>query len=237
MRSIPQEEFVRWNPIRKDGTEFRMAYTKYVMTPEFRTKYFSELGVKIISEIERYGYSVDLIKEFFSQPVMNERGEIRVDPTPDVIGTTTEEAKVVLFSRNAFIRVRRSVAYYRKKSSDPKWLSSWIEKHDGFIPTTEPLYWPELLIHELAHVIVIEKKLADYVKFEEYEKRYTVEILKPDNTNLQKHLISKMTTLTHGRDFRRVYRSLCKKYGVKSESRYAEMNLEYEIKKKEEEAK
>jgi hypothetical protein len=237
MRSIPQEEFVRWNPIRKDGTEFRMAYTKYVMTPEFRTKYFSELGVKIISEIERYGYSVDLIKEFFSQPVMNERGEIRVDPTPDVIGTTTEEAKVVLFSRNAFIRVRRSVAYYRKKSSDPQWLFSWKEKHGGFIPTTEPPYWPELLIHELSHVVVIEKKMADYVKFKEYENTYMDEFLKLNNMNIQRYFVSKMTPLTHGRDFRRVYRSLCKKYGVKSESKYAEMNLEYEIKKKEEEAK
>ena len=237
MRSIPQEEFVRWNRDSKDGLTFSMIHTTYLMTPEFKIKYFSELGVEIISEIEKYGYSVELIKEFFSQPLLDENGEIGGVPTPDVLGTTTEEGKAVLFSRNAFMRARRSVAYYRKKSSDPKWLSSWIEKHDGFIPATEPPYWPELLIHELAHVIVIEKKLADYVKFEEYEKRYTVEILKPDNTNLQKHLISKMTTLTHGRDFRRVYRSLCKKYGVKSESRYAEMNLEYEIKKKEEEAK
>ena len=63
------------------------------------------------------------------------------------------------------------------------------------------------------------------------------EFLKLNNMNIQRYFVSKMTTLTHGRDFRRVYRSLCKKYGVKSESRYAEMNLEYEIKKKEEEAK
>ena len=237
MRSIPQEEFVRWNAEGKDGLTFSMECTTYHLTPKFKTKFFSELGMKIISDIERYGYSVGLIKEFFSQPSLDESGKIQINPTPNVIGVTAEESKVVLFSRNALIRVRGSIAYYRKKSSDPKWLSSWIEKHDGFIPATEPPYWPELLIHELAHVIVIEKKLADYVKFEEYEKRYTVEILKPDNTNLQKHLISKMTTLTHGRDFRRVYRSLCKKYGVKSESRYAEMNLEYEIKKKEEEAK
>jgi hypothetical protein len=232
VRSIPQEEFVRWIPTGKDGTEFRMAYTKYVMTPEFRMKYFSELGIKIISEIEGYGYSVDLIKEFFSHPLMDEKGEIRVVRTPDVLGTTTEKGKVVLFSRNAFIRVRRSVAYYRKKSSDSQWLSSWIEKHGGFIPTTEPPYWPELLIHELSHVVVIEKKLADYVKFKEYEKKYTNEILKPIepiDMNTPKYLISKMTTLTHGRDFRRVYRVLCKKYGVKSESQYAGIEKEQEI--------
>ncbi len=229
MRSIPQEEIVKWNRASKDGLTFSMKHTTYLMTPEFKTKYFSELGVKIISEIERYGYSVELIKEFFSQPLLDEKGEIGGIPTPDVLGTTTEKGKAVLFSRNAFMRAQRRVAYYRKKSSDSQWLSSWIEKHDGFIPTTEPPYWPELLIHELSHVIVIEKKLADYVKFGEYEKRYTVEILKPDNTNLQKYLISKMTTLTHGRDFRRVYRSLCKKYGVKSESMYAGFEKEQEV--------
>ena len=229
MRAIPQEEFVRWIPTGKDGTEFRMAYTKYVMTPEFRMKYFSELGIKIISEIEGYGYSVDLIKEFFSQPLMDEKGEIRVVRTPDVLGTTTEKGKVVLFSRNAFIRVRRSVAYYRKKSSDPQWLNSWKEKHNGWVLNIEPPYWPELLIHELAHVMVIEKKMADRVKFEEYQKECNNEILKHGITNLSKYLVSKMTTLQHGRDFRRVYRSLCRKYGVNPESMYAGIEKEQEV--------
>jgi hypothetical protein len=227
--SIPQEEFVRWIPTGKDRTEFRMAYTKYVMTPEFRTKYFSELGIEIISEIEGYGYSVDLIKEFFSQPLMDESGKIQINPTPNVIGVTAEESKVVLFSRNALIRVRGSIAYYRKKSSDPQWLFSWKEKHDGLTPNTDPPYWPELLIHELAHVMVIEKKMADRVKFEEYQKECTNEILKHGITNLSKYLVSKMTTLQHGRDFRRVYRSLCKKYGVNPESMYAGIEKEQEV--------
>ena len=229
MRSIPQEEFVRWNAEGEDGLTFSMECTTYHLTPKFKTKYFSELGMKIISEIERYGYSVRLIKEFFSQPSLDESGKIQINPTPNVIGVTAEESKVVLFSRNALIRVRRSVAYYRKKSSDSQWLSSWIEKHGGFIPTTEPPYWPELLIHELSHVVVIEKKLADYVKFKEYEKKYTNEILKPIDMNTPKYLISMMTTLTHGRDFRRVYRALCKKYGVKSESMYAGFEKEQEV--------
>ena len=125
MRSIPQEEFVRWNRDSKDGLTFSMIHTTYLMTPEFKIKYFSELGVEIISEIEKYGYSVELIKEFFSQPLLDENGEIGGVPIPDVLGTTTEEGKAVLFSRNAFIRVRRSVAYYRKKSSDSQWLFSW----------------------------------------------------------------------------------------------------------------
>ena len=229
MRSIPQEEFVRWNAEGNDGLTFSMECTTYHLTPKFKIKYFSELGMKIISEIERYGYSVGLIKEFFSRPSLNESGKIQIDPTPTVIGVTAEESKVVLFSRNAFIRVRRSIAYYRKKSSDPQWLFSWKEKHNGLIPNTDPPYWPELLIHELSHVMVIEKKMADRVKFEEYQKECNNEILKHGVTNLSKYLVSKMTTLQHGRDFRRVYRSLCKKYGVKSESMYAGIKKEQEV--------
>ena len=226
MRSIPQEEIVRWNRDGKDGLTFSMKHTTYLMTPEFKTKYFSELGVEIISEIERYGYSVELIKEFFSHPLLDEKGEIGGILAPRVIGTTTEKGKAVLFSMNALMRAQRSIAYYRKKSSDPQWLFSWKEKHNGRTLNTEPLYWPELLIHELSHVIVIEEKMADYVKFEEYEKIYMDEVLKLNNTNVQRYFVSKMTNLTHGRDFRRVYRSLCKEYGVKPESKYAEMKYD-----------
>ena len=177
--------------------------------------------MEIISEIERYGYSVKLIKEFFSRPLLNEKGEIEVVYNPDVIGTTVEEIKIVLFSVNAIKRIKRKISYYRKKLSDPRWLSSWIEKHGESIPNTEPLYWSELLIHELSHVVAIEEKLPDYVKRREYEEKYKNEFLNSANTNLPKYLVSKMETLDHGRDFRRVYRSLCKKYGVKPDSRYA----------------
>ncbi len=217
------EEIVKWNPIDKDRLAFSMTYTPYSLTPEFKTEYFSELGMKIISNIEKYGYSVKLIKEFFSQPLLNEKGEIKLVPVPDIIGTTLENDKMVLFSRNAFKRSKRQISYYRKKSSDLQWLNSWMKKHNevGVILNTEPLYWPELLIHELSHVVVIEKKLADYVKREEYKERYRNEILEPVNTDLLKYLVSKMDTLVHGRDFRRVYRSFCDKYGVKPESRYA----------------
>jgi hypothetical protein len=224
LSSIPSEEIVKWDPTGKDKLSFNMIYTPYLLTPEFKTKYFSELGMEIISHIERYGYSVNLIKEFFSQPLLNEKGEIRVVPTLDVIGITAANIKMVLFSRNAFRRTKRRISYYsRKFSSDPRWLNSWVKRHNAGIPNTEPLYWPELLIHELSHVVVIEEKLSDYVKRGEYEEKYKNEILNPTNTNLPKYLLSKMTTLDHGRDFRRVYRSLCKKYGVKPESRYAEV--------------
>ena len=216
------EKIVRWIPIGNDKFAYKMTYHLYLLTPEFKTKYFSELGMEIISHIERYGYSVEVIEEFFAEVLVNEKGEIEFVPTPDTIGVTAESIKKILFSVNAIKRIKRKISYYRKKSSDPQWLSSWM-KHNAGIPNTKPFYWPESLIHELSHVVVIEEKLPDYIKRREYEGKYKNEFLKPTNTNLPKYLVSKMDTLDHGRDFRRVYISLCKKYGVKPDSRYAEV--------------
>ena len=121
MKAIPSEKFVTWNSPDKYGAIFSMTHTTYILTPEFKTEWFSELGVEIIHEIERYGYSVNLIKEFFSYPSLNENGKMKVVPTPDVLGITAEDGKVVSFSRNAFRRTKRQISYYSKKSSDPQW--------------------------------------------------------------------------------------------------------------------
>ena len=226
MKAIPSEKFVTWNSPDKYGATFSRTYTTYILTPEFKTKCFSELGVVIAREIERYGYSVELIKEFFSHPSPNEEGEMKIIPLPNVIGMTVEEDKVVSFSRNAFRRTKRQISYYSKKSSDPQWLNSWKEKHNGRTLNTEPLYWPELLIHELSHVIVIEEKMADYVKRKEYEVKYNNEILSAErNGSSPAYLVPQISALDHGRDFRTVYLSLCKKYGVKPSSKYAKVDL------------
>ena len=227
MKAIPSEKFVTWNSPDKYGAIFSMTYTTYILTPEFKTEWFSELGVEIIHEIERYGYSVNLIKEFFSYPSLNENGKMKVVPTPDVLGMTAEDGKVVSFSRNAFRRIKRQISYYSKKSSDPQWLNLWKEKHSDRTLNIEPLYWPELLIHELSHVIVIEEKMADYVKRKEYEVKYNNEILSSGhNGSSPAYLVPQITALDHGRDFRTVYLSLCKKYDVKPSPKYAKMDLD-----------
>ena len=220
MRSIPPEEIVKWATDKIDKDQLNITYTSYSLTSEVKTKYFSELGMEIISNIEKYGYSVALIKEFFSEPLENEKGEIESVPKLNTIGITSESEKMVLLSRNAFNRVKRRISYYSKKKSDPNWLRSWMKNHNGWRLNTEPISWSEILIHELTHVIIIEKKSVDYLKRKEYEEKFNDKIHSAD-TNLIGYLVSKMTNLDHARDFRRIYNSLCKQYGVKPESKYA----------------
>lgn len=150
MRSIPSEEIVKWTT---DKDQLHITYTPYTLTFKVKTKYFSELGIEIISKIEEYGYSVTLIKEFFSEPLQNEKGEIESVPKFNTIGVTSESEKMVLLSRNAFNRVKRRISYYSKKKSDPNWLRSWMKNHNGWRLNTESISWSKILIHELTHLL------------------------------------------------------------------------------------
>ena len=210
---IPPEEIMR---TEVHGKEVTASYREYKLTPQTRAKLFSRIGVQVISEIEQHGYKVLYIKEFITNKVdVDKEGKIAYVVTPDVLGATLPQGKMVVFSKNAIDRARRKNSYYRKILSDATRLKAWKKKHDNQDPPITPLSWPELLIHELAHIIVIERNLSDCVKWKLHNELYeSVFFSKSPDISLMEYLHEKMHTLMHGRDFRRVYKSLCRKYGV-----------------------
>ncbi len=210
---IPENEVMRY-VVRKNG-KATVKYKKYQLTPQEMEKIFSSLGMKIISEIKQYGYDFHYIKEFIADPLIDSGGKITSAPVPEALGATLSDAKLVVFSKNAVERYKRMHRYYSKIRSDPARYQMWKEKHPhSSIISTFP-GWPELLIHELAHVIVFERKLSDYCKYSVLSEERAKQFVKiPPDISLVNYLDVKMDNLMHGRDFRRVYRSLCRKYGV-----------------------
>ena len=202
--------------IRKEST---VKYRKYQLTPQEMEKIFSSLGMKIISEIKQHGYDFHYIKEFIADPLIDSKGKITSTPVLGALGATLSDAKLVAFSKNAVERYKRIHRYYSKIRADPARYQAWREKNPrSSIISTFP-GWPELLIHELAHVIVIERKLSDYRKYSVLSEEYAKQFVKiPPDIPLINYLEAKMDNLMHGRDFRRVYKSLCKKYDVQTVS-------------------
>lgn len=194
-------------------------YTEYQLTEQGKERLFSKVGMEIISEIEQYGYKVHYIKEFLSaQIVKDDKGQIFSVATPDALGATLPKNRAVVFSKKSVDRARRRYHYYNAIISDPERLKAWKRKNAGSYMVVIPVYWPELLIHELAHVIIIEKKHRSYVKWEVLNEFYQDEFSKssPDR-QLLSHLERNMVALLHGSDFGRTYNSLCRKYGIKPE--------------------
>jgi hypothetical protein len=209
---IPPEEIMR---TEVHGKKVTASYTQYQLTPQQMEEIFSPLGVKIISEIKQYGYDFQYIKEFIADQLIDNNGKITFMADLNTLGATLIKGKLVVFSKNAVDRYKRIHSYYSKIRSDPARYQSWKRKHPHSSIISTHLQWPDMLIHELAHVIVIERKLSDYRKYNVLDEECDRQFVKtsPD-VPLINYLIAKMDNLMHGRDFRRVYRSLCRKYGV-----------------------
>lgn len=210
---IKENEVMRY--IVRKNREATVKYRKYQLTPEQMEKIFSPLGMKIISEIKQRGYDFHYIKEFIADPSIDSKGKITSTPALGALGATLFDAKLIVFSKNAVARYKRRYRYYSKIRSDPARYQVWKQKHPDSTIILTLLTWPEMLIHELAHVIVVEKKLSDYRKYSVLSEERAKQFVKiPPDISLVNYLDVKMDNLMHGRDFRRVYRSLCRKYGV-----------------------
>ena len=201
--------------VRKNG-KATVKYRKYQLTPQQMEKIFSPLGVEIILEIKKYGYDFHYIKEFIADESVDSNGKITYSADLDALGATLIKGKVVVFSKNAVTRYRRRYHYYNAIKSDPARYQVWKKKHPhSSILSSILLQWPEMLIHELAHVTVVERKLSDYRKYSVLSEEYDRQFIKtPPDVPFLNYLHSKMDNLMHGRDFRRVYKALCRKYGV-----------------------
>ena len=203
-----------------DGESTLMEYTEMKPVEPYRTKYFSETGCRIIDEIQSYGYRVILIREFFAAVSVVPSGVIYV-ADPEILGRV-EQKDVVFFSLSAINRAKRISRYYRKMSRNPDWLEKWRKSHNNAIPNTDEIRWPELLIHELAHVIVMSKRFRDGRMVLEQETMLNNMLdAKRFDTDSFKAIKSMINTFSHGRDFRRTYRSLCMKYAVVPDRKYA----------------
>ena len=211
---IPENEVMRY-VVRKNG-KATVKYRKYQLTPQQMEKIFSPLGVEIILEIKKYGYDFHYIKEFIADESVDSNGKITYSADLDALGATLIKGKVVVFSKNAVTRYRRRYHYYNAIKSDPARYQVWKKKHPhSSILSSILLQWPEMLIHELAHVTVVERKLSDYRKYSVLSEEYDRQFIKtPPDVPFLNYLHSKMDNLMHGRDFRRVYKALCRKYGV-----------------------
>ncbi len=211
---IPEKEVMKL--IVNKNKEVRANYTQYRLTPQQMEKIFSPLGVKIVSEIKQYGYDVQYIKEFIADQSIGSNGKITYMADLDALGATLIKGKVVVFSKNAIDRYKRRYRYYSTIKSDPDRYKAWKKKHPhSSILSSTLLQWPEMLIHELAHITMVERKLSDYRKYSVLSEEYDRQFVKtPPDVPLINYLLAKMDNLMHGRDFRRVYRSLCRKYGV-----------------------
>ena len=210
---IKENEVMRY--IVRKNREATVKYRKYQLTPQQMEKIFSPLGVEIILEIKKYGYDFHYIKEFLAVPLIDSKGKITSTAVPETLGATLFDVKLVVFSKNAVERYKRMHRYYSKIRLDPARYQMWKEKHPDSTIILTLLTWPEMLIHELAHVIVGEKKLSDYRKYSVLSEERVKQFVKiPPDISLVNYLDVKMDNLMHGRDFRRVYRSLCRRYGV-----------------------
>jgi hypothetical protein len=211
---IPEKEVMKLT-VNKNN-EVRAKYRRYQLTPKQMEKIFSPIGVKIIAEINQYGYDFHYIKEFIADESVDSNGKFAYRADLDALGATLIKGKVVVFSKNAVARYKRRYRYYSAIKSDPDRYKAWKKKHpNSSILSSTLLQWPEMLIHELAHVTVVERKLSDYRKYSVLSEEYDRQFVKiPPDVPFLNYLRSKMDNLMHGRDFRRVYRSLCRKYGV-----------------------
>jgi hypothetical protein len=172
----------------------------------------------IIQEIENNGYKVRFINVFFTDWHLNKDGTESLCIRPNLLGLCIFKDKVVEISMKAFYRQKKLTDYYRKINVNPERLKKWKIKHPEFsMPRTEIIEISQLLTHELAHLIVHEKKMKD----ERTQESIMNEIKAKQKEGIfDTYLISRYWSLHHGRDFQRVYKRLCKNFSVKEDLGY-----------------
>lgn len=186
---------------------------------------------QIHSEMKENGFNLYMVDEYNIRQVWDDKGD-RWVPFPSTVammeingdGYLYAENCVVIF-RKAILRAKRRAIYYQEIAKDPVRLERWVRRHkrdfkDDEVSVVLNISMPnlsEIMVHELAHIICHNRNLADNRKIESLKKEMLNAYYVNKETELLYVLREKISILQHGRDFRRVYRSLCKKYNVKEE--------------------
>ena len=177
--------------VRYKNGYVRPRYTKIHLSPSKYKEFYTELGVRIIDDINKHGYDVEMMEERFPPP-----------QAIDTLAITSHEYSLILISKKGWGDLRKDYMSDRRK--DPS-IEKWSEVKEYFIL--------DVLIHEFAHIIMNERKLENRDKVEKYSNKIVRENEKenPDK-RLVEHLDSKIKKIEHGRKFNRIYKTLRRKY-------------------------
>ena len=166
----------------------------------------------ILDEIEENGYTLYTIYEHY----IKWNGE-RWMPAPEVLAVTNVEGiygedtdndsmlpdnTVVLFWKS--IQRAKRLTLYRMEKDKKKYLMPNIT---------------DILVHELAHIICNKYKLPDVKESDSYLSDF----YHNGNYNSKSEiatLMNKTEKLWHGKDFRKIYNGLCKKYNIEIRKKF-----------------
>jgi hypothetical protein len=167
-------------------------YTPVHLSPKKYKEFYTELGMKIIDDIKKYYYDVEIMEERFPPPMEMDT----------VAATFYDDGLLIFISKKGWDDLRK---YYmtdrRKDSSLPKW--SEIKKY----------YIVDVLIHEFAHVIMYAKNMENIKGIKKYESKIDKENEKEKpNQKRVERLYSKINRIEHGRKFKKIYKALYRKY-------------------------
>ena len=175
--------------VRYKSGYVRPRYTKIHLSPSKYKEFYTEIGVRIIDDIKKHGFNVEIMEERFPPPM-----EI------DAIAVTSYEDSLILISKKGWGDLRKDYMAYRRK--DPS-IKKWSEVKEYFIL--------DVLIHEFAHIIMYEKRLENNDRIEKYSTKIIRENKKEiPNTKLVERLEYKINKIEHGKKFNRIYKTLCR---------------------------
>ena len=165
-------------------------YTPVHLSPKKYKEFYTEIGMKIIDDIKKYYYDVEIMEERFPPPM-------EIDT---IAGTFRDDGLLIFISKKGWGDLRKDyMADRRKDPSLPKW--SEIKKY----------YIVDVLIHEFAHVIMYARNMDDNNKVEKYSSKIVRENKKEiPNTKLVARLEYKINKIEHGKKFNRIYKTLCR---------------------------
>ena len=182
---------------------YEMSYHLY----RYNRSNMSKKQRSILNEIEENGFKLYTIYEHY----IKWDGEGWV-PAPETLAVTTMENslygkdinKESMFPEN-------SVTLFWKSIQRAKRLTMYRMEKDGkkyMMPDIS-----DILVHELAHIVCNKHKLPDV----EESDGYLTDFYHNGNYNSKSEITTlrnKTEELWHGKDFRKIYNRLCKKYNI-----------------------
>ena len=160
----------------------------------------------ILDEIEENGFTLYVIYEHYIK--WNGEGWV---PAPETLATTTMEHREDRIYEKDTMFPENTVMFYWKSIQRAKRLTLYRMEKDKkkyLMPNIT-----DILVHELAHIICNKYKLPDVKESDSYLSDF----YHNGNYNSKSEiatLMNKTEKLRHGKDFRKIYNGLCKKYNI-----------------------